>query len=165
MRNIQCRAKEAKSNKWVYGYYVDEGMGQHTIVNFDSEKEIQKSYTILPETLAEPLAIEDINKNNAYTDQIVIAWNNLYTDKRSPMTRYKGVLKFGEYEQDASGGEYGGASCLGFYLETQFVQDEDDEPYEKIAKFSEKKTCSILEFDEFEIIGNTHDNSELLELH
>lgn len=38
MREIKFKAKSIKTGKWVYGYYVDEGMGNHLIV-FYSEKE------------------------------------------------------------------------------------------------------------------------------
>jgi len=42
-----------------------------------------------------------------------------------------GVVKFGEWEQDGSGGEYGGSPCYGFYVE---VIDLEPMPWSQDTK-------------------------------
>ena len=47
---------------------------------------------------------------------------------------YRGIIRFGEYEQDGSGGEYKPSRCIGFYIERivwiqQNWQEPEDEEY------------------------------------
>lgn len=75
-----------------------------------------------------------------------------------------GIVKFGEYEQDGSGGEYSGTRCIGFYVErTRIIPSAwdieiDEDPTER----EEERTISILSY-EYEVIGNIYENPELLE--
>lgn len=58
---------------------------------------------------------------------------------------YRGIIRFGEYEQDGSGGEYGSSKCIGFYIErlSWIPQDwrelEDEEYYMPVYE----KTISL----------------------
>ncbi len=53
------------------------------------------------------------------------------------------VVKFGQYKQDGSGGEYDPSTCLGFYVESL--------------------NESLMEIKEIKVIGNVHEHSHLLE--
>lgn len=70
-----------------------------------------------------------------------------------------GVIKFGEYEQDGSNGEYNPENCLGFYIEFP-------------SRFNTPSCCQIWQdspacandnvSSSFKVIGNIHEKPELL---
>lgn len=97
--------------------------------------------------------IQDSNNRDIYADDIV-----KYTDKFA-LREYTGVVRYGEYEQDGSGGEYSASSVLGFYVEAMDGQvDEDGD--EIVYDF--EKTQSILEVRNLKVVGNMHENPELI---
>lgn len=65
---------------------------------------------------------------------------------------YVGIIKFGKFEVDSSGGEYGTVDCLGWYMEGV--------PY-----WNRPYSWSQGEYWEYSvtIVGNIHANPELLE--
>jgi len=76
--------------------------------------------------------------------------------------KYCGQVCYGIYEQDGSGGEYCPTLCIGFYIKCLFwtPQDWQEEDDERI--YSYNRTVSLLNVEELMVIGNTHDNPELL---
>jgi uncharacterized phage protein (TIGR01671 family) len=67
----------------------------------------------------------------------------------------KGIIRFGEWEQDGSGQEYPGANCLGWYielLEQEFCEEDN--------------TVSLVEgqdkYNFIEVIGNIYEHKNLL---
>ncbi|MFC7364510.1 MULTISPECIES: YopX family protein [Bhargavaea] len=75
-------------------------------------------------------------------------------------TKHKYEVKFGLYEQDGSGGEYGPSICLGVYAES--LEKDKRNEYGSLVIHEEDHTKSLLEFEEYEVIGNIHENPELL---
>lgn len=75
-------------------------------------------------------------------------------------TKHKYEVKFGKYEQDGSGGEYGPSNCLGFYAE--YLEKDKRDEYDLPVIYEEDHTKSLLEFEEYEVISNIHENPELL---
>lgn len=80
-----------------------------------------------------------------------------------------GIVRFGKYEQDGSGGEYPSTPVFGFYFEVIKVQYPEEGIYDDEEDYPEwNRKISILEIlDEkfyinFECIGNIFDNPELL---
>ena len=72
---------------------------------------------------------------------------------------YEGVIRFGEYEQDGSGGEYVPHKCVGFYIErTAWIQmswqDPDDEEW-SMPEY--QKTISLYDSEWIEIISRKDD--------
>ena len=75
------------------------------------------------------------------------------------------IVKFGEYKQDGSDGEYKASDCLGFYVEVDnFTCPDwcDNEP-ERFHDYLKQQSLAEIA-SQCEIIGNIHDNPELLEV-
>lgn len=74
------------------------------------------------------------------------------------------VMKFGKYEQDGSAGEYNPKSCVGWYCEVDNFTAPDWADENPTFFFNNYlKQQNLLEVnDECEVIGNIHDNPELL---
>lgn len=104
---------------------------------------------VIPETVGEFTSVPDKNGKKIFEGDIV---QYTYLDEYI----LRAVVKFGEYEQDGCGGEYPPKKCIGFYVEV--INDDC------LADcFDYKKTENILQVaSECEIIGNIHDNPELL---
>lgn len=74
------------------------------------------------------------------------------------------IVKFGKYKQDGSDGEYKASDCLGFYVEVDnFTCPDwcDNEP-ERFHDYLKQQSLAEIA-SQCEIIGNIHDNPELLE--
>ena len=71
-----------------------------------------------------------------------------------------GIIKFGEYYQDGSGGEYGGSKCLGFYVEMtkRYVYDGWKNKLEEWEIEEYLKQNSLLCIKDIEVIGNIHES-------
>ena len=79
------------------------------------------------------------------------------------------IVKFGEYFQDGSSGEYGPRKCIGLYAEVDSFDlpdwmdgcdDEDDYWYYFKRYLRQQNLLEVCE--ECKVIGNIHDNPELL---
>lgn len=106
--------------------------------------------------------LNDDDKKEIYEGDIVEVWESLYSDKHSPFMIRIGVVKYGEYEQDRSGGEYNGSQCLGFYVDSILIAYSDRE-FKEIDKLHHLKTDSLLEYDGIKVLGNIKEDSHLLE--
>lgn len=72
-----------------------------------------------------------------------------------------GVVKFGKYSQDGSGGEYPPRDVLGFYVEALPDQvDGDGDP----LLYDFELEISLLGIDNIKVIGNVFENKDLLSL-
>ncbi|MBO1097318.1 hypothetical protein FQS90_12390 [Enterococcus casseliflavus] len=153
------RGKDEKGN-WHTGLLTFM-FGQYAIVNEADENTI---YLIDKDTIGQFTTKNDtkLNKEIFSGDIIEASWGINYSDGYKPVRIYVGTVELGEYEQDASGGEYSGASCIGFYGEFS-VGADDDRDFSKLDSYSYEKQQSLLRFDEIEVLGNIHDNPELLE--
>ena len=145
------------AGKFIYGFYVKDfwkprkGYG---ILPIDEE---QGGYIeVDPETVGQYTGLTDKNGKKIFEGDIVQYQNLMWFDIQS-------VVKFGEYLQDGSGGEYNGTKCIGFYVEVDNFTcpdwcDNQPEYFHEYWKYQ-----NILEVArECEIIGNIHDNPELL---
>jgi uncharacterized phage protein (TIGR01671 family) len=170
MREILFRAQRTDNKEWAKGYYAvlgkDTKIERHVIC-------VPTYGSIFAEQGAYPLYLVDYSVDPATVGQFtgevdkagvrifegdVVRYGNFQDDL------YVGVVRFGRYDQDGSGGEYGSVDCLGFYIERAYwVRQEWQEPEESEWRLKEyEETISLLEYP-IEVIGNIHDNFDLVE--
>ena len=161
---ILFRAKMADDVEWVEGlpsydihgnvteFDVYEGFGNCEVIEID------------PDTICR---YTGLNKDSIKIWQgSICSW----TDQAYGICT--GVVKFGEWQQDGSGGEYPGVICVGYYLETLKVQapaghymtDEEITEYYPDWARNYSLVSIVRATDDFEVIGNIFDNPELLEM-
>ena len=171
-REILYRGKRIDNDEWVEGYYCKRKSGHYTDIGFQEEykdciiKEFSDGGIIFcdvdPETVCLYANKTDKNEHRVFEGDICDLFDNAYN------ANLIGVVKFGEYNQDGSGGEYLPTPVIGFYVEIikwKYMEDSscDDEKYAEWCR-----TISLLEamdrnlYDKFEIIGNIFDNPELV---
>ena len=143
MREIEFRGKRLSDREWIYGYYVSYDAGEasrkHEIIfttgNWDY---------VDPETVGQYIGLKDKNGNKIYDGDIV-------TSKKYPF-------------QDEEKHNYHGIICwledaLGWCVTLMLVNSE------KLG-ISHGIRESLEEYMDYqlEVIGNIHDNPELLEV-
>lgn len=113
---------------------------------------------VIPETVSQYTSLKDKNGNKIFKCDIVQYLTYDGFDCQS-------VVKFGEYEQDGSDGEYKASDCVGFYVEVDnFTCPDwcDNEP-ERFHDYLKQQSLAEIA-SQCEIIGNIYDNPELLEV-
>ena len=118
MREILFRGKRKDSAEWMYGYLViaDE---RYFIATYpecitslyypDDIYTFTSFVEVIPSTIGQYTGLTDKNDIKIFEGDIVQYLTYDDFDCQS-------VVKFGEYKQDGSGGEYGARNCLGFML-------------------------------------------------
>jgi len=120
--------------------------------------------------------LDELSNADKYKDRFIIEQYTGITDKNGTKIFEGDILKYyiwgsyeclavvriGEYEQDGSGDEYPAIKMYGVYAEVKKYRSiiKEDEDY-----FPEYlKTSSLLEIgiENFELVGNIHDNLELI---
>lgn len=162
-----------KEQWWVQGYIV-----KHSDVYWIYTGEIDKTsqysngygtaiyqpikYQIEPATICQCTVLKKES-----TGEILVWENDIYQWENPVYGKCTGIVRFGEYLQDGSGGEYPAIPCYGFYVAVKKVEphpesclDAEDYPYYQ-------KQISILKMFKENLnikpIGNIFDNPELLE--
>ena len=124
-------------------------------------------YPIDPDTLCCSTGKTDINDQPLFTNDII----SYDPDGYGAYGTCTGIIKFGEYRQDASGGEYSGKLCLGYYVELlsitpyDWMEETSEEALEYFPYYLRK--YSLIEFlkdtnSNVTKIGNVIDNPELM---
>lgn len=167
MREIKFRGKQVDNGEWVYGVPVVTSISGVYMVSTKAKskggkggivvRDVVVQHEVDPETVGQFTGLKDKNGTEIYEGDAVCYHAFALYD-------YRGIVRFGEYEQDGSGGEYAQSKCIGFFIERtawipQEWQDLEDEAF-CLPEY--EKTISLLEVEEIEIIGNIHDNPELL---
>ena len=112
---------------------------------------------VAPETVGQYTGLTDKNGKRIFEGDIVRY--NTYDDFDC-----QSVVKFGEYNQDGSAGEYSANKCIGFYVDVDNFTCPDWCEYGSNCFSNYLKQQNILEVAQYcEIIGNIHDNPELME--
>lgn len=135
MREIEFRGKLDGADKWVYGYYYGGYNWADFIISNEGFEHRQR---VMHETIGQYTGLKDKNGTKIFENDIVGGYPHGNV-----------VVRWND--------EW---ACFESYS-TEIHFDEDGEPFEKYITtlFSnDLKDC----FNEWEVIGNIHDNPELL---
>lgn len=164
MRDIKFRGKRIDNGEWVEGYYYkakyyrtdDELCDYITVPHPKEYNEPSSHYIVNPDTVGQYTGLTDKNGKKIFEGDIVK--HNDFDE-----TEYTSVVKFGEYEQDGSYGEYAPTECIGFYVEVNNFTCPDwcENKPEYFSDYLRQQ--NILKIaNKCEVIGNIHDNPELM---
>ena len=158
MREILFRGKRIDNGEWVEGCGIiatENWVSIFTVIDdIDENSSEVNEIEVIPDTVGQYTGLDDKCGNKIFEGDIVKHHN-------FGKTEYTSVVKFGEYEQDGSDGEYAPTECIGFYVEVKsyfvlyYSGDWEPRPYLLQRNLLEvAKSC--------EVIGNIYDNPELL---
>lgn len=172
MRNILFKAKKTKDKEWIEGHFAVHPKGDCSISVIldkcrnapDCDPMWQKvliSHEVDPNTLCQ-YSEQDIEKNKIWE-------NDILEYDGDGCARCIGVVKYGNYIQDGSGGEYSGRECIGFYVEMIKIipYEWENESVEEILEYfphyyKKYSLAEILKQKDVKKVGNIFDNQNLL---
>ena len=155
MREILFRGKRTDNGKWAYGYLFC--IWERTYLCWGTTNDVPNMKEVIPETVGQYTGLTDRNGKKIFEGDIVRY--NTYDDFDC-----QSVVKFGEYNQDGSAGEYSASKCIGFYVDVDNFTCPDLCEYGSNCFSNYLKQQNILEVARYcEVIGNIHDSPELLE--
>lgn len=143
MREILFRAKRKDNGDWIYGDLL-QNIDCYKIREREKDiTRIAKSYEVIPETVGQYIGLKDINGKKIFDGDIVKGFQYPY-------------LSDGEYNYYAEVCWFDNCPAFGLYTFKA--------PDAKVRGISEGNTDIIEDFasEDWEVIGNIHDNKELL---
>ncbi|MBV4429397.1 YopX family protein [Clostridium tyrobutyricum] len=162
MREIKFRGKLIDIDKWVYGNYdtsIEDGDNGGIEVYYEEINTLLtyiNSQLVYPETVGQYTGLKDKKGAEIYENDIV-----KYEDTFDECI---GIVRFGKWGQDGSGGEYGVEYCLGFYIERVKAMREknfiSDQVAEQAINEEYLSNVSLVQdgIEGIEVIGNIHEN-------
>lgn len=160
MREILFRGRDlsgVNNHSWAFGGLDTTNKEYPQIIFIDRFGNWCRIF-VEPETVGQYTGLTDKNGKKIFEGDIVQYLTYYDFDCQS-------IVKFGEYKQDGSDGEYKASDCLGFYVEVDnFTCPDwcDNEP-ERFEDYLKQQNLAEVS-EECEIIGNIYDNPELLEV-
>ena len=158
MREILFRGKRTDDYEWIEGSLcttIPSDEDFYTISYFDFEGYYIEE-KVIPETVGQYTGLTDKNGKKIFEGDIV--QYNTYDDFDC-----HSVVKFGEYNQDGSYGEYSATKCIGFYVEVDNFTCPDwceNDPEFFPEYFGQQNILEVA--SNCEVIGNIYDNPQLL---
>ncbi|HAU87718.1 MAG TPA: hypothetical protein DCW90_20190 [Lachnospiraceae bacterium] len=147
MNKYICKAKRKDNNDWVTGYYVcaellDNSGYEHLIIEQSADG---SSYKVIPETVTRCTGLRDKNGNLIFKGDVLKGFSYPF-------------LSDGEHNYYAVVVWFADSAAFGIYT----IKN----PESKVRGISSGNTEYMSEWDSnnWEIIGNTYDNPELLEV-
>lgn len=158
-----CKAKRIVDGEWIKGYLYRLSERLNPFIMLVNSK--GESYEVDSSTVCRCMRI----------GEKPVGEHEIYQWVDSAYGKITGIIKFGEYAQDGSGGEYPSISCYGFYAEVikiypcewdeQTTQEELEELYpDYLRKISVPKIFTDNSISDVKLLGNIFDNPELLEV-
>ena len=138
IREVIFRGKRTDNGKWVKGYLYITHIGAHEIGSYDAEINIDRfTFDVIPETVGQYTGITDKNGRKIFEGDIVDVSEN-------PQFIYVGVALY----------RYGLFNVV--YDKSCFMKCKITE------KNDEKGLYHFLETEQYQVVGNIFDNTELL---
>lgn len=161
MRYRAIDARDPKGETWVYGQYVQHQKRVLLPIDVSNDDFIANTEHLImrdgfadwsmPRPLeAVPVLPDSVQMSTGIKDDREI---EIFTDDILKIGDYYGIVKFGEYEQDGSSGEYGTKTCKGFYLDVSHeyewgraerISEYDYDSYRSIVGTEYEKKAIIL---------------------
>ena len=150
MREIIFRGKRIDNGEWVEGnLFVSDTDGSTYILA--GSRRVTIEWEVDPGTVGQYTGLKDKDGKRIFRDDIV-RYNTF--DDFSCVS----VVKFGEYDQDGSSGEYNPSVCVGWYVEVCGFTCPDWADNDPIFFKDYQKQQNLLEVNEMcEVVGNIHD--------
>lgn len=143
MRTIKFRGKSINKGEWLFGDLVHDNIGGSYIFPIEAEN-LYKENAVIPETVGQYTELKDKNGKNIWEGDIIRV----------------GIVST----------NYIGSSPEPYYVDAVCIYKEGAFLYKRISPFDKKKLSRnwtykpIYKFEIYstEVIGNIHDNPELL---
>lgn len=160
MRKIKFRGKCEDTKEWLYGFYTEFHHPNHLEMKYcicTERSQYTKVMGVIPETVSQFTGLTDKNGNEIYEGDVVLCKEfenmgiSIYSSKESEvfsLKEFKGECKETYTSQV-------------FYEEANFYVNQDNSCEVPLCCFFGNMKNSNPIF-EIEIIGNIHDNPELL---
>ena len=145
IRAVIFRGKRTDNGKWVKGYLYITHIGSHEIGSYDAEINIERlTFDVIPETVGQYTGLTDKNGKRIFEGDIVRATIERAERCQSPRIE-NGVI---------------GYDCIGMIGLILYKDKNGENVWSDF--FNELSLSGLIEDYYFEIIGNIHDNPELL---